>query len=205
LISSYLPIVRSLQNLLGSVRPLASRYNATGRLADQYQGSFCTRRRFLNRSLIEQLSRRAMQLQESILDVLGILRTRFRRHQISDSVQSKRLTMVHFGDYAEAYWRFANGGPETFYAQKYTVEFVASLVTSKKVESVTSVCLSANLDEVVLPNGVHRVGVELYPKGQRARHRQLVEAVRRTNPTHLIVSSPILSLISWGVQFRIPD
>jgi glycosyl transferase family 1 len=197
-------MVKSLQNLLGSFHPLTSRYIATGRLADQCPGSFCTRLRILYQSLVEQLSCRAMQLWESILDVLGILSARLRRHQISDSVQSKRLTMVHFGDYAEAYWRFVNGGPETFYAQKYTVEFVASLVASKKVESVTSVCLSANLDAKVLPNGVHRVGVELYPEGQRARHRQLVEAVRRTNPTHLIVSSPILSLISWGVQSRIP-
>ena len=148
--------------------------------------------------------RRGRRLRDNVPDILGVLATRLRRHKIFDATRAKRLTMVHFGDYAEAYWRFANGGPETYYAQKYTVEFIASLVTSKIVESVTSVSLSKNLHPIVLPNGVRTLGVELYPKGQMARHREIVEAVRQTNPTHLIVTSPNFSLINWGIRSQIP-
>jgi glycosyltransferase involved in cell wall biosynthesis len=162
-------------------------------------------RNFLTRLSINPLARMGRHLCDTAADILNVLTIRLRRHDIRESVQSKRLTLVHFGDYAEAYWRFANGGPETYYAQKYAVEFVASLVTSKAVDSLTSVSLSANLDPVVLPNGVHTTGVELYPKGgQSSRHRQLVETVRQTNPTHLIVMSPIPPLISWAIRSQIP-
>jgi len=158
----------------------------------------------LSASLIDKLSRGRRHLREGVATLNGVLTTRLRRHKIYDPIGAKRLTLVHFGDYAEGYWRLASGGPETYYAQKYTVEFVESLVTSKAAESVTSVSLSANLDATVLPNGVNTLGVELYPKGEIARHSQLVEAVRRTNPTHLVVMSVSLPLISWGIRAHIP-
>ena len=33
-----------------------------------------------------------------------------RPHKIIESAGVRRLTIVHFGNYVEAYWRFANGG-----------------------------------------------------------------------------------------------
>ena len=113
---------------------------------------------------------------------------------------NKRLTLVQFGDYAEAHWRFADGGSETFYAQKYTVDFVASLASRADIESLTVVCLSSNSPDAVLPNGVKTMGIELFPNGQSARYRQLVDAVKKTRPTHLIVMSPCIPLIAWGVR-----
>ena len=52
-----------------------------------------------------------------------------------------RITFVQFGDYAEAVHRFAKGGAETYYAQRYSVEFVGDLAT--KVEDVTVICVDA--------------------------------------------------------------
>ena len=91
--------------------------------------------------------------------------------------------MVQFGDYSEAFWRFANGECETYYAQKYSVEFVASLAARKDIESLTVITFSSNLAAAVLPSGVRTLGVELYPEGQRPRYRQLIDAVKQTNPT----------------------
>jgi glycosyltransferase involved in cell wall biosynthesis len=153
---------------------------------------------------VNQIVQNGRKLRDGAAELIDVLSIRLARHDISDTLGPRRLTLVHHGDYAEAYWRFANGGPETYYAQKYAVEFVESLVTSKAVESVTSVSLSADLDAVVLPNGVHTAGVEIYPRKQRPRYRQLVEAVRLTNPTHLIVMSPISQLITWGIRTQIP-
>ncbi len=154
--------------------------------------------------LINSFAARGQTLGDSIASLVDVLATRLLRPSVSRRRGAKRLTLVHFGDYAEAYWRFKNGGPETYFAQKYTMDFIASLVSNRVVDSVSSVSLSANLDGVTLPNGVHTLGVELYPEGQRSRHRQLVEAVRQTNPTHLIVTSPSIPLISWGVRSQIP-
>ena len=39
----------------------------------------------------------------------------------------RHLVMLQWGDYREAVERFRAGGPETYIAQRATVEFVASL------------------------------------------------------------------------------
>ena len=41
----------------------------------------------------------------------------------------KRLAFGQAGDYAEAFDRFAAGGRETYYAQRYTVDFVGRLAS----------------------------------------------------------------------------
>ncbi|NEQ88464.1 MAG: glycosyl transferase family 1, partial [Moorea sp. SIO2I5] len=39
-----------------------------------------------------------------------------------------RLLIIQYaGDYREAFERLANGGPETYYAQKYSVDSVAEI------------------------------------------------------------------------------
>jgi glycosyltransferase involved in cell wall biosynthesis len=110
---------------------------------------------------------------------------------------ARRVTMVQFGDYAEAIHRFARGGAETFYAQRYSVEFVASL--AKKVDSLTVINVSSDSPVEQLSNGVHACGVKLYPTGRRPRHDDLVTAVAQTDPTHVIVKAPIAPLIRWGI------
>jgi hypothetical protein len=153
---------------------------------------------------INHLTTAGLQMFGGLMEIANVLTTRLREYRPIERSVPRRLTFVQFGDYAEAFWRFAKGGPETYYAQKYAVEFVASLADRQDVECVTSVSFSSNLPTTVLPNGVRTVGVELYPKGQRPRHHQLVEAVRQTNPTHLIVRIPSIPLIRWGIRAMIP-
>ena len=150
---------------------------------------------------IEGIGRR---LFGGLSDISDGLITRMGRYKTVEALGARRLTMVLFGDYAEAVRRFANGEDETYYAQKYSVEFVASLTARKEIESLTVINLSSNVAAEVLPNGVHTLAVELYPKGQRPAYRQLVDAVKQTSPTHLIVGAPIMPVICWGVRARIP-
>jgi glycosyltransferase involved in cell wall biosynthesis len=112
----------------------------------------------------------------------------------------KRVTFVQFGDYEEASRRFARGGTENYYAQKYSVDFVGSLPTRPTMESVTVICVSADAKSAVLPNGVRTVGIELYPKHQRPRYRELLELVKVSRPTHLLAMTPCIPLIAWGVR-----
>ncbi len=93
--------------------------------------------------------------------------------------------------------RFAEGGGETYAAQRYTVDFVADL--AKRLERVTVLTFSTDYPLKRAPNGVHCAGVELYPTGQRSRHLELIRAAAAEQPTHIIVVAPLLPLLSWGL------
>lgn len=82
-------------------------------------------------SYINQIARVGQSLYEAVVDICSGLITRLGRHEILETDRARRLTIVQFGDYAEAFWRFANGAAEAYYAQRYTVDFVASLATEK--------------------------------------------------------------------------
>jgi glycosyltransferase involved in cell wall biosynthesis len=115
----------------------------------------------------------------------------------------KRITIAQFGDYADAYWRLANGGMESYYAQKYTLDYIASVAAAPDVEALTVISCSEDLPESQLPNDVRVAGVKLYPAGKPPAYAQLLEAVKKSRPTHLIAMTPCLSLIAWAVRQRI--
>lgn len=105
-----------------------------------------------------------------------------------------RLLFVQFGDYREAYYRLAEGKSETYYAQKYTVEWVAE--KAKANEFVGVCCLASDPYQEVLPNGVHTYGVNLKADGER----KLLEIVQNAAPTHLICCSPFRQLLKWAIN-----
>jgi glycosyltransferase involved in cell wall biosynthesis len=143
-------------------------------------------------------------LWDAAVDVVCGLTTRLGQFKPSDVRAARRFTIVQYGDYGEAYLRFAAGGPETYYAQKYSVDFLESLSRRRDIDTVTSIAFGADVEPTTLPNGIRTLGVELYPKGKRARHRQLLEAVRQSEPTHLMVKFPSTHLIGWAIRARIP-
>ncbi len=153
---------------------------------------------------VERITNAARRSFIGFLEVCNVLLALCKGKRIAEKAENQRLTVVQFGDYAEAYLRFANGGAETYYAQRYTVEFITSLAAKEGMESLTIVNFSSNAPEVVLPNKVRTLGVELFPKAQLARYRQLVDAVKATRPTHLIVMFPCVPLIAWGIRTGIP-
>jgi glycosyltransferase involved in cell wall biosynthesis len=107
-----------------------------------------------------------------------------------------RLVFMQFGPYAEAVHRFAAGGPETFYAQRYSVDFVGGLAASA---DVTVLHLSRDDVEERLPSGIRSLGVELFPRGRKPRRLDLVNTLRRLRPDHLIVASPLPFAIAWAL------
>jgi glycosyltransferase involved in cell wall biosynthesis len=121
-------------------------------------------------------------------------------HQPARPGSGKRVTFVQFGDYEEAFRRFERGGTENYYAQKYSVDFVASLPGRPTMEAVTVICVSATAKSALLPNGIRTVGVELYPKNHSPRYRELLDLVRASKPTHLLAMTPCIPLIAWGVR-----
>ena len=108
-----------------------------------------------------------------------------------------RLLFVQFGDYLEAAQRFAEGGEETYAAQRYTVDFVADL--AKRMERVTVLTFSTDYPLQRLPSGVYCEGVQLYRDGQRNQQLQLIRAAAREKPTHMIVVAPLIPLLYWAL------
>ena len=115
-----------------------------------------------------------------------------------------RLTIVQYGDYAEAAARFQAGGAAHYYAQRYTVDFVARLAAMPGTERVGVISFAADLPEVLTQNGVHTSGVDLYPQGRRPRVKELLAAIAATRPTHLVIGAPIAPAIRWGIRARLP-
>lgn len=115
-----------------------------------------------------------------------------------------RLTIVQYGDYAEAAARFLAGGAANYYAQRYTVDFVARLAAMPGTERVSVISFAADLPEVLTHSGVHTLGVDLYPRDRSPRFRELLAAIAATRPTHLVVGAPIAPAIRWGIRQKLP-
>jgi glycosyltransferase involved in cell wall biosynthesis len=112
----------------------------------------------------------------------------------------RRVTFVQYGDYAEGYRRLRAGGAENYYAQKYTVDFVDQLAAAPDIESVSVISVSGDQGAEDLPNGVHTLGIELYPKAKRPRVKELLRLVAATRPTHVIATTPNIRLIASCIR-----
>jgi glycosyltransferase involved in cell wall biosynthesis len=112
---------------------------------------------------------------------------------------AKRLTIVQFGNYEEGFRRLESGGSENYYAQRYSVDYVGSLAKRPDIAAVTVICVSENSLPAVLSNGVKTSGIELYSRTGGTQKDLLISLVRDTNPTHLLVGTPYIPLIAWGV------
>jgi glycosyltransferase involved in cell wall biosynthesis len=108
------------------------------------------------------------------------------------------LVIVQHGDYGEAFDRFQAGGPENYFAQRHSVNFVAGLQDRNRQVSV--VCVTSDPYDRVLTGGVRAIGMRLATEGFDA----LVGLLRRLEPTEVIVASPMLEVIRscnrWGVR-----
>jgi glycosyltransferase involved in cell wall biosynthesis len=125
--------------------------------------------------------------------------------QANDAPAGVRLVFVQYGDYSEAYERLIEqNGAENYYAQRYTLDFVAELARSHRVASVTVVTFSRDAPLRELAPGLRTAGVELYPQHAPARHEELLQLVADLHPSHLIVSAPLVPLLRWGLEQGLP-
>ncbi|NJK38831.1 MAG: glycosyltransferase [Oscillatoriales cyanobacterium RM2_1_1] len=113
--------------------------------------------------------------------------------------QEKVLIVQYAGDYRNAVNRFENGGEETYYAQKYSVDAVAKL--KAEIEGIDEVatlcCLTQDSYNEVLSNGVRAIGTGFAPKIQP---RKLLNLVADYNPTVLILRTPNQQILKWAIR-----
>jgi glycosyltransferase involved in cell wall biosynthesis len=111
-----------------------------------------------------------------------------------------RLLIVQYaGDYREAAQRFAEGGEETYYAQKYSVDAVAEI--GKQIEEVAVLCcMTTEPYNEILPNGVHAIGAGF---NKEIQVKKIIELIEEQKPTHLIVRTPILEIFRWAIKNKV--
>lgn len=107
-----------------------------------------------------------------------------------------RLAFVQHGDYAETVGRFARGLGETYYAQRYSVEFVAGL--AHDCAEVCVICVTAGPYDVTLPTCVRAIGIPR--RGDRVDEGTLFGTLERLAPTHLILRSPLRRVLAWALE-----
>ncbi len=155
--------------------------------------------------LLKKIGKLARGLNDIGADLVQGALLRMDQHAPAEQPQAaRRVTIIQFGDYAEAFWRFAGGGSENYYAQKYSMDCLAALAAAEAIENLTVLTFSIDKAAERLPNGVETRGIELYPPGGRPRFNALVAAVKETRPTHLIVMAPLLPVIRFAIRTGIP-
>ncbi len=111
-----------------------------------------------------------------------------------------RLLIVQYaGDYRETVERFAEGGAETYYAQKYSVDAVAEI--GEKIEEVAVLCcMTAEPYNKILQNGVRAIGAGF---NQTIPVKELIKLIEEQNPTHLVLRTPIRRILLWAIKNRV--
>lgn len=105
-----------------------------------------------------------------------------------------RLLIINFaGDVRDAYHRLAGGGPETYYAQRYSVEGYARMGEFVD-QSCVLVCTTAERYDEILPNGVRVIGGGLSDLNDPA---PLFGEIERIAPTHVALFTPDARIVRW--------
>ena len=109
-----------------------------------------------------------------------------------------RLGIVQFGDYRDAYDRFRSGGPETYYAQKYSVDFVETLSAQAEFVGVVS-ALGGAPYEAALTERLFSARLALAPNGG-LNSRAVAALLDRWRIDRLLLQSPNVDLINWALR-----
>jgi glycosyltransferase involved in cell wall biosynthesis len=109
------------------------------------------------------------------------------------------VILQYAGDYREAAQRLAANGPETYYAQKYSVDAVAALAPKFTAVAVVCCLTSESYDEV-LPNGVRAVGAGC---SGDVDERRVVSLIERLEPQSLILRTPMPGVMRWATARRV--
>ena len=110
-----------------------------------------------------------------------------------------RILIIQCGDYREAYLRLSSGGEETYYAQRFSIDYVSKLASINEYVGVLFIRGSEEYHEI-LSNGVHAIGFK-YSKYLDVKN--LIKVVSEQAPTHIILQTPITGLINWSCKASI--
>ena len=110
-----------------------------------------------------------------------------------------RVVFLQFaGDYQEAYRRLKQMGDETYYAQRYSVDYVANL--AKLHEFVGTICLRSHSTYInELAPGLYSAGFDA-SLTNAPDVSSAIRLLQAWNPTHVVLRTPIREILLWCVE-----
>ncbi len=109
-----------------------------------------------------------------------------------------RIAILQHGDYAEAYNRFKNGGGETYYAQRYSVDFVEKLADQAEFVGICA-NIGERREEVALKDNL--ISACMPPKPGGGVHEEaVIDLFTSWRPTHLILRTPARKVLGWALK-----
>ena len=108
-----------------------------------------------------------------------------------------RIAVVQYGVLHERFETLRAGGPETYYAQRYSVDFVAQLAETHEFVGVCGV-LGESPSESALTPRLHSACV---PRVNGAVDSPaVIELLERWNPDRLILQAPVRPILRWALR-----
>jgi len=108
-----------------------------------------------------------------------------------------RIALVQFGDFREAFERLESNGEETYYAQKYSVDFVADLVRRARFVGVCSMLGDPAANGEVAP-GLHAAVTPRLANGT-IDAAAVIRQLDAWGPSHLILQIPSRRIVNWAL------
>lgn len=111
-----------------------------------------------------------------------------------------RVLLVQYaGDFRESVNRLSQGGEETYYAQRYSVDTIANI--SRQVEAMTAlICVTTDRYNEVLQNGIRAIGAG-FKQGWRSK--ELIALIEEQKPTHIILTCPNREVLQWAIRHQV--
>lgn len=113
----------------------------------------------------------------------------------------RTLLFVQYGAFRDDLRRLADGGPETYQAQRRSVEMIGATAAHGWATVVVNPHTDDRHDEAVAP-GLRVIG--LGADGARTGWRgwwRLLEAIR---PARIVLRTPLLPVLAWAARRRVP-
>jgi hypothetical protein len=115
--------------------------------------------------------------------------------------QKRRLVILQYGgDFREALERLRAGGPETYFAQQYSVNTVLDEAT-RATEVVVITCLTDAAYDCVIEGGIRTIGLG---QQQGFSQSQVVKRLDELRPSHIVFRALTVKAIRWAVRQHIP-
>lgn len=111
-----------------------------------------------------------------------------------------RIAIVQYGVLHERFDDLRAGGPETYYAQAYSVDFVADLADRHEFVGVCGV-LGETPSEKALSDRLHSACAPL--KEGAVDSQAVISHLERWRPDRLILQAPVRPILKWALANRI--
>lgn len=111
-----------------------------------------------------------------------------------------RVAIVQYGVFHDRYEALRAGAPETYYAQRYSVDFVANLAERCDFLGVIGV-LGEESGEIAVTDRLHSICIPAINGAPNAP--KIIETLEKWRPDRVILQAPDRALLRWAIRNKV--